>query len=125
MVSELAGELEHCIYLRVFLCTTSLASDSWDAPSCGCSRERFSDTAASARSRQPPRLNGAVHHCPHLSWKLGTVVNGTYLLEAWIACGFSGHGFKFMPVLGEALADLAVTGLTALPIEFLRFGRLR
>lgn len=30
-----------------------------------------------------------------------------------VACGFSGHGFKLTPVLGEALADLAVDGTTA------------
>ncbi|WP_307793702.1 N-methyl-L-tryptophan oxidase [Actinotalea soli] len=29
-----------------------------------------------------------------------------------IACGFSGHGFKFVPVVGEILADLAVLGRT-------------
>jgi sarcosine oxidase len=29
-----------------------------------------------------------------------------------VACGFSGHGFKLTPVLGEALADLAVDGET-------------
>ena len=29
-----------------------------------------------------------------------------------IACGLSGHGFKLTPVLGEALADLAVDGAT-------------
>ena len=29
-----------------------------------------------------------------------------------VACGFSGHGFKLTPVLGEALADLAVDGVT-------------
>jgi sarcosine oxidase len=39
--------------------------------------------------------------------------------RTWIACGFSGHGFKFMPVLGEALADLAIDGSTQLPIGFL------
>ncbi|MCA9005213.1 MAG: N-methyl-L-tryptophan oxidase, partial [Planctomycetaceae bacterium] len=33
--------------------------------------------------------------------------------------GFSGHGFKFASVMGEILADLATTGATALPIEFL------
>ena len=33
-----------------------------------------------------------------------------------IACGFSGHGFKFAPVVGEILADLATTGRTSLPI---------
>lgn len=27
-----------------------------------------------------------------------------------IACGFSGHGFKFAPVIGEVLADLVLTG---------------
>jgi sarcosine oxidase len=34
-----------------------------------------------------------------------------------IACGFSGHGFKFVPVVGEILADLAESGHTAHPIE--------
>ena len=42
-----------------------------------------------------------------------------------IACGFSGHGFKFASVVGEILADLAIEGKTRLPIGFLnakRFG---
>jgi monomeric sarcosine oxidase len=40
--------------------------------------------------------------------------------------GLSGHGFKFAPVLGEALADLATMGRSDLPVEFLtvkRFAR--
>jgi monomeric sarcosine oxidase len=41
------------------------------------------------------------------------------------AAGLSGHGFKFAPVLGRALADLVLDGATELPIAFLslrRFG---
>lgn len=34
-----------------------------------------------------------------------------------VACGFSGHGFKFVPVVGEILADLAVDGTTRHPID--------
>jgi sarcosine oxidase len=41
-----------------------------------------------------------------------------------VAAGFSGHGFKFASAVGEALADLADTGHTALPIEMFRFARL-
>lgn len=41
------------------------------------------------------------------------------------AAGLSGHGFKFTPVLGAALADLALDGRTTLPIGFLNCGRLR
>lgn len=41
------------------------------------------------------------------------------------ACGFSGHGFKFAPAIGEALADLAMHGASPLPIGFLRASRLR
>jgi sarcosine oxidase len=37
--------------------------------------------------------------------------------------GFSGHGFKFTGVLGQALADLALEGSTSLPIHFLSLGR--
>jgi len=40
-----------------------------------------------------------------------------------VACGFSGHGFKFAPVIGEALAGLAATGTTPLPIGFLGLNR--
>lgn len=36
-----------------------------------------------------------------------------------VAAGFSGHGFKFAPVVGEVLADLATAGRTARPIGFL------
>ncbi|MCH8043414.1 MAG: N-methyl-L-tryptophan oxidase [Planctomycetes bacterium] len=39
------------------------------------------------------------------------------------AAGLSGHGFKFAPVLGEALADLALNGQSSLPIGFLGCGR--
>lgn len=35
------------------------------------------------------------------------------------AAGLSGHGFKFTPVLGAALADLTIDGATQLPIGFL------
>jgi sarcosine oxidase len=41
-----------------------------------------------------------------------------------IAAGFSGHGFKFAPVIGEILADLALDGQTRHPIDFLRLHRI-
>lgn len=40
-----------------------------------------------------------------------------------IACGFSGHGFKFVPVVGELVADLVINGNTELPAGFLKLDR--
>jgi sarcosine oxidase len=40
-----------------------------------------------------------------------------------VASVCSGHGFKFAPVVGEILADLAESGETKHPIGFLRYGR--
>ena len=40
------------------------------------------------------------------------------------AAGLSGHGFKFVPVLGQVLAELALDGGTAQPIDFLSLSRL-
>lgn len=40
-----------------------------------------------------------------------------------IAWGFSGHGFKFVSVVGEVLADLVVKGQSMLSLGFLRWGR--
>ncbi len=42
-----------------------------------------------------------------------------------LACGFSGHGFKFVSVIGEALADLAAAGDTPHPIGFLNLKRFQ
>ncbi|MSR57020.1 MAG: N-methyl-L-tryptophan oxidase [Planctomycetaceae bacterium] len=40
-----------------------------------------------------------------------------------LGMGFSGHGFKFTTVIGEALAELALDGQTSLPIGFLGLAR--
>ena len=42
-----------------------------------------------------------------------------------IACGFSGHGFKFVSIVGEILADLAIDGKTEQPIGFLNAKRFQ
>jgi sarcosine oxidase len=36
-----------------------------------------------------------------------------------VACGFSGHGFKFVPVIGEVVADLVTEGETRYDLGFL------
>ena len=43
--------------------------------------------------------------------------------RAILACGFSGHGFKFVSVMGELLADLTTSGKTDHPVGFLGLGR--
>lgn len=40
-----------------------------------------------------------------------------------IACGFSGHGFKFIPIVGSILKDLAVNGRTERPIGMFKLNR--
>jgi sarcosine oxidase len=40
-----------------------------------------------------------------------------------VACGFSGHGFKFASVVGEVIADLAMSGATELPVGIFDPGR--
>ncbi len=40
-----------------------------------------------------------------------------------IGAGFSGHGFKFTSVIGEALADLSIGGETSVPLGFLALDR--
>lgn len=41
------------------------------------------------------------------------------------AAGLSGHGFKFTPVLGQVLAELAIDGATRQPTAFLSLERFR
>jgi sarcosine oxidase len=42
-----------------------------------------------------------------------------------VAAGFSGHGFKFAPVIGEVVADLAFDGQARHSISFLRLNRFQ
>lgn len=42
-----------------------------------------------------------------------------------LAVGFSGHGFKFVPVIGEIVAELVQQGRTPLDIDFLSPARFR
>jgi len=42
-----------------------------------------------------------------------------------VACGFSGHGFKFASAVGEVLADLAETGRTGCRIDLFRATRFQ
>lgn len=44
--------------------------------------------------------------------------------NVFFATGFSGHGFKFAPVLGSALCDLVLQGSTTEAIDFLSKARL-
>jgi len=46
-----------------------------------------------------------------------------YEKQVAIACGFSGHGFKFVSVVGEILAELILDGKTKQPINFLNAKR--
>jgi sarcosine oxidase len=42
-----------------------------------------------------------------------------------VAWGFSGHGFKFVPVVGEIMADLAMYNKSSLPVGFLNASRFK
>jgi sarcosine oxidase len=42
--------------------------------------------------------------------------------QVTIAAGFSGHGFKFCPVVGEIMADLAETGVSRFDLEMFKLG---
>lgn len=44
-------------------------------------------------------------------------------LPVAVACGLSGHGYKFAPALGEALAQLALSGDPSLDLTHLRWNR--
>lgn len=81
-------------------------------------------------SRLLPALNGPLLHSSACMYTL--TPDEHFLLgphpewpQVTIACGFSGHGFKFCSVLGEILADLADTRMTRHSIEFLSPARFQ
>ena len=76
---------------------------------------------AFARAHMPaadgPLTDSAI--CLYTNTPDGDFILDTHPAAAGVAfaSACSGHGFKFAPVIGEALADLALTGRSTLPIE--------
>ncbi len=82
------------------------------------------ETVAATCERVPAARGRRVTHACHCMYTMSPDANFVVGLHperanVVVAGGFSGHGFKFAPVMGEALADLAIDGRTALPIGFL------
>ena len=76
-----------------------------------------------------PEANGPLAHarvCLYTNTPDGDFILDTHPVAPGVAfaSACSGHGFKFAPVIGEALADLALTGTSPLPIDQFRAGRL-
>ncbi|MFM8409229.1 MAG: FAD-dependent oxidoreductase [Alphaproteobacteria bacterium] len=89
--------------------------------------ERTLHAAGERLHSSAPLRAVAARHCLYTMSPDGHFVVGLHPdadgARVAVACGFSGHGFKFAPVIGEALADLATSGETKLPIGFLSPGR--
>jgi sarcosine oxidase len=86
------------------------------------------DEAIAGASRYLPGLTGQVVQsrlCLYTNSPDGHFIidRAPALDRVHVACGFSGHGFKFAPVIGEVMADLATSGRTTLPVEFLSLRR--
>ena len=77
------------------------------------------------RDADGPILSGAV--CTYTNSPDSHFIVGRHPHDSavTIACGFSGHGFKFAPVIGEIVADLALHGRSDLPAAFLGLSRFR
>ena len=82
--------------------------------------ETVDATAERVRSAASRRVV-AVKHCLYTMSPDADFVVGLHPRHSNVAIagGFSGHGFKFAPVMGEVLADLATEGSTRHPIRFL------
>ena len=79
-------------------------------------------------SRTLPGLSGDLLHTATCMYT--NTPDGHFIIDrhprrsrVTLACGFSGHGFKFASVVGEILAELALDGHTRHPIDLFRLGR--
>lgn len=116
---ETFGQLRHRT-----LCSTALVTSGRPGPP---SRPRRLDAAARSMAAVFPDLRGApvvrswaglVDMSPD-----GLPIIDTQLSGLAFVTGLSGHGFTLGPAIGRALADLAIEGSTARPVE--NFGLAR
>lgn len=98
-------------------------------------RDEAPEAAGKARSdieaflkRRAPGLNSRISKQQSCLYEMSP--DGHFIVDrlpgdgrAAFAIGHSGHGFKFAPVIGEALADLALKGETVREFDFLKRAR--
>jgi sarcosine oxidase len=81
---------------------------------------RFLPGVADARSGKAPYLLSAKTCLYTMTPDEHFIIDRHPLQEnVFLAAGFSGHGFKFAPVVAEVLSDFATSGKTSLPVDFL------
>ena len=78
-------------------------------------------------------LPNVSNNCAHYSTCIYTMTPDEHFIidfhpsskNILMACGFSGHGFKFAPAIGEILSDLSTTASHQHAINFLRLNRFK
>lgn len=92
--------------------------------------ERDELAIRSAIGSRVPMLNGAVFHATTCMYTM--TPDEHFIIDSHpdhpqviLAAGFSGHGFKFSPVVGEILSELATTGNTSSDITLFAGSRFR
>jgi len=78
-----------------------------------------------------PELATFVDFEGHICWYDNTPDND-FIMDrlpdapnSFVAAGFSGHGFKFAPIVGKSMAELIVGGKSELNLHRFRFGRFK
>jgi glycine/D-amino acid oxidase-like deaminating enzyme len=78
-----------------------------------------------------PELAGFVDFEGHVCWYDNTP-DDDFIMDrlpdapnGFVAAGFSGHGFKFAPIVGKSMAELIVGGKSELNLHRFRLGRFK
>ena len=78
-----------------------------------------------------PELSQFTEYEGHVCWYDNTpdddfiLDNLPGLPNAYVAAGFSGHGFKFAPIIGKSMAELMVAGKSELNLHRFRLSRFK
>ncbi|MDE2490306.1 MAG: N-methyl-L-tryptophan oxidase [Elusimicrobia bacterium] len=92
---------------------------------------QFEKTCRKFLKKFIPELAGFTEYEGHVCWYDNTP-DDDFILDrlpdapnAYVAAGFSGHGFKFAPLIGKSMAELMVGGKSELNLHRFRLGRFR
>jgi monomeric sarcosine oxidase len=92
---------------------------------------KFEKSCRKFLKRFMPELAGFEDYEGHVCWYDNTP-DDDFILDrlpdapnAYLAAGFSGHGFKFAPIVGKSMAELMIGGKSELNLHRFRLGRFK